>query len=506
MNIAQWIDSHAQHTPEKTAIHFEGENISYVELSRRVGQSAALMTERWGLRHGDRVAVLAANHPEQVVVLFACAQIGAIFVPLNWRLAEPELQHILNDCEPTVLLHDRHYESLAQSLVASLSARCTAVPIESQGSLAEQRLGVLPQKLTRPSSFADSDLLIVYTSGTTGSPKGAVLGQGALRCNARMAQHAYDMRSTDVILNFLPLFHVGGMNIQMTPALACGATVVLKPKFDPADVLHAIERHQVSLTNSVPTILQALVEHEMWSQIDKRSLRVVSIGSTDVPTQLIEAVHASGIPVIQIYGATETSPIAMYQRPEMAYETVGAIGYAGLGCSVRLVDETGQDVAVEEHGEIWVSGENVLQRYWNNPEATDLALVDGWFRTGDVARRDARGLFWFSDRLKHVVISGGENIYPAEIERLLRVQPGVREVAVVGHAHPRWGEVPVAVVVREDASITEQSLLACFEGELARFKHPRHVIFCEALPRNAMAKVILADVQQLVMAELDKLR
>ena len=498
MNIAQWIIAHAQHTPDKTAIHFEGEDISYAELARRVGQSAEALRKHWRVGEGDRVAILAANHPEQIVLLFACAQIGALFVPLNWRLAEPELQHIVNDCEPKVLLYDETYEPMAARLVQGASANCSALSIDNTESFAQQRKGLSAAVLSRPQEYAENDLMIVYTSGTTGSPKGAVLGQGALRCNAQMSQHAYDMNSSDVILNFLPLFHVGGMNIQLTPALSLGATVILQPKFDPRCALEAIEQHKVTLTNSVPTILQALVGHALWQTIDKKSLRTVSIGSTDVPTQLIEAVHNSGVPVIQIYGATETAPIALYQRAELAFETVGAIGFAGVSCAVRLVDETGQDVPLGEHGEIWVTGENVLKRYWNNPEATDMALVDGWFRTGDVARRDERGLHWFSDRLKHVVISGGENIYPAEIERVLRAQEAVLEVAVVGHPHPRWGEVPVAVVAARDESVTEQELLSCFDGQLARFKHPRHVLFCEALPRNAMAKVILADVQQLV--------
>lgn len=503
MNIAQWIAAHAQHSPDKTAIHFEGEDIGYGELWRRVGQSATALRQLWGLRAGDRVAVLAANHAEQVVLLFACAQIGAILVPLNWRLAEPELQHIVDDCTPRLLLHDRRYATLAESLSAAAQSPCEAVSLDAEASLAERRAGLTPARLERPQEHSDADLLIVYTSGTTGSPKGAVLGQAALRCNARMAQHAYDMSSRDVILNFLPLFHVGGLNIQLTPALALGASVVLQAKFDPVEALDAVEQHRVTLTNSVPTILQALVASPRWETVDKSSLRVVSIGSTDVPTPIIEAVHACGIPVIQIYGATETAPIALYQRPEQAFDTVGAIGYAGLGCAVRLVDETGVDVAEGEHGEIWVSGENVLSRYWNNPEASDLALVDGWFRTGDVARRDEAGLHWFSDRLKHVVISGGENIYPAEIERVLRAQPGVREVAVVGHAHPRWGEVPVAVVASDDPALDEATLLGCFDGTLARFKHPRHVVFCEALPRNAMAKVVLADVRALVRESLD---
>jgi len=499
MNIAQWITAHAKHTPDKTAIHFEGEDISYAALALRIGQTAALLKQRWQISAGDRVAILCANHAEEIVVLFACAQLGAILVPLNWRLAVPELQHIVNDCAPRVLLHDQHYAKRAAELASTAVSDCDLLSIDDASCLALARESLPAAALSRPQLYADNDILIVYTSGTTGSPKGAVLTQRALRCNAQMAQHAYDMHSSDVILNFLPLFHVGGMNIQLTPALSLGATVVLQSKFDPDLALDAIEKHGVTLTNSVPTILQALVSHPRWNTIDRHKLRTISIGSTDVPTELIKHVIASGVPVIQIYGATETAPIAMYQRAELATETLGSIGFEGSCCTVRLVNDIGQDVAVGEHGEIWVTGDNLLDRYWKNPEATALALVDGWFRTGDVARRDERGLHWFSDRIKHVVISGGENIYPAEIERVLRAQPEIKEVAVVGHPDSRWGEVPVAVVVAAPGeSLSEQSVLACLNGNLARFKLPRHVVFVDALPRNVMAKVVLNDVRELV--------
>ncbi len=500
MNIAQWIYAHALHTPDKLALRFDGEAIDYRDLAQRVAKTAELLGDHWGVKAGDRVAVLAANHPEVVVVLLACAELGAIMVPLNWRLAVPELTGIVQDCEPCVLLHDDTYAPVAATIAAQ--APRAQRRVEELLRLCEWRTDLRGWRSALPALHADADILIVYTSGTTGTAKGAVLGQEALRCNARMAQHAYDMSSRDVILNFLPLFHVGGLNIQLVPALSLGATVVLQAKFDPRLALHAIEQHAVTLTNTVPTVLQAMVQHEAWESVDKSSLRAMSIGSTDVPVDLIDSVHQCGIPVIQIYGATETAPIALYQGPELARETLGSIGFAGFCCAVRLVDENGADVEEGAHGEIWVAGANVMNRYWRNPQATALALVDGWFRTGDVARRDSRGLHWFADRLKHVVISGGENIYPAELERVLRELPGLREAAVVGYADARWGEVPVAVVVREDDALQAATVLDCFHGVLARYKHPRHVVFVEQLPRNAMSKVVLAEVRAMVRAEL----
>jgi len=239
-----------------------------------------------------------------------------------------------------------------------------------------------------------------------------------------------------------------------------------------------------------------------WQDANLGRLRALSIGSTDVPVSLIEAVHSRGLPVIQVYGATETAPFAICQRIDEAMSSVGSIGRACPGCAVRLVGDDGRDVTPGERGEIWVRGDNVLVRYWNDPAETSRALRDGWFLTGDVAHRDRDGNYWFDDRIKHLIISGGENIYPAEIERALRDHPAVAEVAVVGRADPKWGEVPVAVVVRA-GPIDADGILAGLRGRIARYKRPRDVVFVEALPRNAMGKVVAADVRAMIAGPKD---
>jgi fatty-acyl-CoA synthase len=250
--------------------------------------------------------------------------------------------------------------------------------------------------------------------------------------------------------------------------------------------------------NSVPTILGAMVTHENWAKTDLSSMRLFSIGSTDVPVALIRAVHNRQIPVVQIYGATETAPSAIYQTADIAFETIGSIGRQGCDNAIRLVDLNGGDVPDGEVGEIWVRGKNVLTGYWRDKAATSANLTDGWFHTGDLARRDANGLYWFADRLKHVIISGGENIYPAELERLLTNYTALAEFCVVGRDDERWGQVPVVVAVRREEDVTEIDILRAFEKQVARFKQPKAVIFVEKLPRNALGKILIGEVTRLI--------
>ena len=282
-------------------------------------------------------------------------------------------------------------------------------------------------------------------------------------------------------------------NIQPLPALLFGATLVLQARFNPDEAVTALAENQITLINSVPTLLQAMLSSSLWNAENFKTLRAISIGSTDVPISLIEQVHDNGIPLIQVYGATETSPVAIYQRIEHA-KLIGCIGRAGLLCDVRLCDGDGLEVSPGESGEIQVKGDNILSHYWNNQEATDAGFIDGWFRTGDVAHQDQDGFYWFDDRLKHVVISGGENIYPAELERVIREIDGVDEVSVVAKADERWGEVPVAVIV---GSVDRDTVLGSCES-LARFKRPKEVVFVEALPRNALGKIQVQEVRKLV--------
>ena len=480
MTIDRWIVDAATRTPEKTALEFRDTALDYRGLMARVRDRARALTAA-GVGRGDRVAWYGLNCPEVFVLLFACARIGAILAPVNWRLANAEIAAIISNCAPKLVIHDRHMQDRALALphvrVVAMNAPYPA------GSDAPADPG-----------HEDDPILLVYTSGSTGHPKGVVLTQKAVACNAVMSVQAHGLTPADRVLNVLPLFHVGGLNILPTPAFSVGATVVLHERFDPDATCSALQKVTHAIT--VPTVLQAVIDSPGWSIADLSSLRAVSIGSTDVPVPLIETVQARGIPVLQIYGTTETCPLAIHQNIGNAMATTGSIGHAGSLCSVRLV-RNGRDVPDGEPGEIWVKGDNILREYWRDPELTSRMLQNGWFRTGDVACRDKAGLYRFVDRIKHVIISGGENIYPAEIERLLREVPGIAEVAVVGRSDPKWGEVPVALVVAP-GGMEVDAVLRPLRGQLARYKQPKDVVFVDALPRNAMGKVVAADLRAML--------
>ena len=489
MSLYQRLHGHAEFQPDKTAIESEAGALTYHQLEVLTVQCVSYF-KSVGLEPGDRVAILALNHPDWFISVFAAAQCGVVLVPLNWRLSVDELGYVIGDSAPKLLLHDEEFAETA----AALQSMFNNLPAGRFGSSEFPPKPVDDQETSNQSSSdVSAPLLIVYTSGTTGRPKGAVLDQKALMCSAEMSQHMTDLTVNDRVLNVLPLFHVGGLNIQPLPALLFGATLVLQARFIPDEAVTALSEKEITLINSVPTLLQAMLASPLWSSEKFKTLRAISIGSTDVPVSLINQVHDNGIPLIQVYGATETSPVAIYQRIEHA-SLAGCIGRAGLLCDIRLCDTEGKEVAPGQSGEIQVKGDNVLSHYWNDREATDSSLKDGWFRTGDVAHQDDDGFYWFDDRLKHVVISGGENIYPAELERVIREVAGVDEVAVVAKADERWGEVPVAVIA---GSADKDAVLGSCES-LAKFKRPKDVVFVEALPRNALGKIQVQEVRKLI--------
>ena len=478
MTIDQWITDAAAQTPDKAALIGDQNTLTYAEFDAAITKAASgLQAHHVG--RGDRVVWFGFNQPDVFILLFACARIGAILVPLNWRLADAEIHEIISDCAPKIIFHDHHFADKAQHL--------TAQHIGMLHDLAGDEAGA-----AQDASTADP-LLLVYTSGSTGRPKGVVLCQDALAANAEMSIHAHQMASSDHVLNVLPLFHVGGLNILPTPAFSIGATVILHEGFDPERAIQALA--SVNLMIVVPTVLQVMMAHPLWASVDLASLRAFSIGSTDVPVALIQAVHALDKPVIQIYGATETSPFAIYQCVDEAFDTIGSIGRAGVSCDLALKDADGNILGSDQVGEICVRGPNTLKEYWKDPDLTAHAIRDGWFHTGDMARQDAQGLFWFADRIKHIIISGGENIYPAEIERVLRECPGINEVAVVGKPDDRWGEVPVAVV-SINSPVTEDQILSFMQNKVARYKQPRSVVFLDALPRNAMNKIVVDEIKK----------
>ena len=498
MDLSDWIERWAELAPAKCAVHFEGADISYGGFARRIDRLARALKSGLGVRPGDRVAHLGLNSPELLDLVFAAARLGAMAVPLNWRLAPPEHRFMLDDSTPkAVLVEPAFVDHMAEVGPAGDDPRRVCYGAAPPGWLPYETLLAEATGAGRADHGGDqSPILLVYTSGTTGRPKGAVLTQEAILWNAINSTHAHDLTSADHVLTNIPMFHVGGLNIQTLPALHAGATVSLQARFDPGRTLEAIAGRRPTLALLVPAMMKALVDHPDWAATDLSSLRGVMAGSSTVPAALIRGFLERGVPVGQIYGTTETGPIAIYLRFAEAAGRIGSCGQPAVHCEIRLVDDRGRDVAPGAVGEILVRGRSIFREYWHDAQATDAARRDGWFHTGDVGHRDGDGYYFIDDRKTDVVISGGENIYPAELEAVLADQPAIAEAAVVGRADRRWGEVAVAfVVARPDSSLAAADVLALFQGRLARYKHPREVIFVDSLPRNAMGKVLKHELR-----------
>lgn len=501
MDLSDWISGHARRSPDKTAIRFDGRDLSYAAFARQIERLASALAAS-GVGKGRCVSYLGLNRPEELALLFACARLGALFMPLNWRLAAPEQRERLLDCPPAVLV-------VEDGWVAQTAAYADALPPMTRVAIGAAPSGWITFEalLARGGTVVPGEnvtpqlpLLVCHTSGSTGRPKGVLLTQGALIANAANSVALHDMTADDRILTNLPLFHVGGLNNQTTPALQAGATVVLHSKFDPNATFDAIERERITLTVLVPTQLAMMMALPRWQSADFSSLRMITTGSTIVPEHLIRAVHARGVPLVQIYGLTETCPIAAFLRPEDAMRKAGSTGKAAPTCELRIVDGDGRDVAQGTRGEILIRGANVMAGYWKQPEATATALAGGWLHTGDIGHFDADGFLWVDGRAKDMIICGGENIAPAEIENVLLECPDVAEVAVVGRPDANWGEVVVAVVApKAGRALSSERLLALLEGRIARYKHPRQVLVVGELPKTALGKVRKEDVRRWVM-------
>jgi fatty-acyl-CoA synthase len=454
------------------ALSFEGESISYGGLAERAEAAARRLAHEWGVRPGDRVAWLGGNHAGQIVLLFALARLGAILLPLNFRLAPGEWDALVDDCRPVRVLHDATWAQAARELAARHELTASTV-----------------QELLQPCSgpqapiaaAADAPVLLVYTSGTTGGPKAAVHTQANLLANMAIAAQVQAITPEDTVLTLLPLFHVGGLCIQTLPALHAGARVVLHARFAPDEALAAIASERPTLTLLVPAVMKALLDHPRWPETDLSCLRAAWAGSSVLPAALIEVFHARGVPVCNVYGATETGPFSIALPPAHAFTHAGSCGWPAPGVEARLADLHG------DTGEVWLRAPNVVRRYWPDVPACD---DQGWFHTGDLARQAQDGSYTIVGRAKDLIISGGENIHPAEIEHVLAQHPAVAECAAFGAPDAQWGEaVAVAVVLREGARADEAALRAHLDGRLARYKLPRRWVFTDALPKTALGKV-----------------
>ncbi len=499
IHVGEWLARREQLTPEKIGV-VDGETqtrLAYRELHVRARALGALLQSQYAIQQGDRVAILAINAPEYLDAFFACALIGAVLVPLNWRLTVHELTTILADCAPRLLVHDAAYQQKAAEAAAAVSARqiepLRLLPMSAFPG-ADARLALQAVPFHTPDG--EEAALILYTSGTTGVPKGAILSHRMITWNAINTQVSWGLWDSDITPTFAPFFHAGGLNVLTTPLYHCGGTVVLLRSSEPAAVLRAIEQERCTIVFAVPTVFQMLLEHPNFVTADLSSVRFCVTGGSSCPLPIIHRYAARGLQFRQGYGMTEVGVNCFSLAPEDALRKAGSVGRPVFHSRARIVDDQDRDVAPGEVGELVLAGPHVCSGYWQRPEATAEAYRGGWWHTGDLVRCDEEGYYSIVGRKKDLFISGGENVYPAEVEAVLLNHPAIAEAAVIAEPDPKWGEVGLAVVVlRTAGSLAAQDVITFCADRLARYKIPRRVVFTDALPRNAMGKVLKAELR-----------
>lgn len=497
--FGNWIHRRRVKSAQQAAVIHAGVTLSYAQLAERIDKLSSALSAR-GVVRGSRVAFLGANHAAYLETMFAVTQLGALFVPLNVRLAPRELNFALRDSGSEVLIYVGNFASEATAAIAdspvTTAWEVSLIPCED--SPYEQALQAGESNHIDVAVELEEPAIILYTSGTTGTPKGAVLTHANMTWNSYNVIVDYDITSKSVVLLIAPLFHVAALGMGALPMLLKGGTVVLQERFDPAAVLDAVQRYQVTQLSGVPTTFQLLAEHEKWAETDLSSLEMLTCGGSAVPLRVLEAYEERGLGFSGGYGLTETAPGATLLQAKHSRPKMGSAGLPHFFTDIRIVDSQGRQLPPGETGEILISGPNVIKEYWNRPEATAGAFFEpDWFRSGDIGHVDEEGFLFISDRLKDMIISGGENIYPAEVEQAIMGLPEVESVAVIGVSDEKWGEVPRAVIVlKPGSSLGEEDIVTYLTGRLARYKIPRTSIFLEELPRTASGKIRKADLRK----------
>lgn len=504
MCIGEWVEKRASlHPDEPAIISDDGRVFTYSEFSQRVNRLANALPAI-GITKGERIAVLFPNNPEFLEVLFAAAKIGAIAVPLNFRLASPELSYILNDCTASVLAYTPEFEEKVKVVKGADGGKNIKKFIRVGEGAGEDEIdyeGLL-------SSFPDSSPglkeqivdddphMLVYTSGTTGRPKGAILTHDNTHWNAINAVLRYMLSRKDTNLGAAPLYHIGGLSAGAVPTIFTGGKVVLCRFFDPDQVLKMIESHKVTTMFGIPSMFLMMSESEQFEKTDFSSVRFFIAGGAPCPVSLIERYLGQGVTFAQGYGLTEAAPGVTALLEEDALRKRGSSGQALFYVEIDIFDENNMELPTGEVGEIVVRGPNVFKGYWNKPEETEEALKYDWLHTGDIGYLDQEGFLYVTDRKKDMMISGGENIYPIEVENVLRAHPKVADVGVIGMPDAKWGEAPLALVVVEPGEkLGEEELIEFCRDRLARYKVPKKTIFLDELPRNSIGKILKKELR-----------
>ncbi|MEU6071599.1 long-chain fatty acid--CoA ligase [Streptomyces sp. NPDC047082] len=488
-NLAEFLVGTAERQPERPALRLGTQVTTYAELDERSARVAALLRAE-GVRPGDRVALMLPNVPEFVVLYYGALRAGAIVVPMNPLLKTRETEYHLNDSGAALLFEWHQAPGEGAQGAAAAGVRHFAVEPSSFAALLAGQ-----EPLTEVTETAADDVaVLLYTSGTTGRPKGAALTHGSLRHNTEVnAVRVQRITAEDVVVGCLPLFHIFGQICTMSVSVRSGASLTLIPRFDPQTVLDAIARDGATVFEGVPTMYAALLQHP--AEADVSTLRMCVSGGASLPVEVLHGFERRfGCMVLEGFGMSETSPVVSFNHPDRPRKP-GSVGTPIQDVEVRLLDEKGKDVGPGEVGELAVRGPNVMKGYWNLPEETATAIPDGWLRTGDLARKDEDGYLYIVDRKKDMIIRGGYNVYPREIEEILHEHPAVALAAVVGLAHDRLGEeVAAAVVLRNGAEATPDELREFVKDRVAAYKYPRSVWLVDALPTGPSGKILKREI------------
>jgi len=504
MNCADLLTKRANLTPEREAFYdlTTGVRYTYAQLNERANRTANFLREKYNVQKGERVSILAHNSIAYVDLLFGVGKIGAILAPLNWRLTAHELKYILNDCQPKVLI-------VGPEFVAVFNEMCDEIGVEyiitlegADVSGAESYEGLLEQASSlepkRPFIEADDAYCILYTSGTTGRPKGAVLPYRQILWNAINTVISWGLSEKDVSPILTPMFHSGGLFVFLVPLFYAGGRVIMARSFDPEASLQLIVDEKCTVILGVPTLFQVWMNSAQFEKTDFSHVHFFISGGAPCPPSLIAAwSKRKGVAMRQGYGLTEVGVNCFSMTDEDALRKVGSVGKPIFHSEMRLVDEQGHDVAVGQTGELIIKGPHVCVGYWNNTEATQQSLKDGWFHTGDMARMDDEGYFYIVGRFKDMLISGGENVYAAEVEAIFREHEAVVDAALIGLPDEKWGEVGLMIVAcKPNQTVDADELLKFCSGRLAKYKIPKRIEFVESLPYSPYGKVIKAELKK----------
>ncbi|RDW20197.1 o-succinylbenzoate--CoA ligase [Oceanobacillus arenosus] len=481
--IAYWIHKRAYITPNRTALTTVEKPYTYQMLSLEVNNMAAFLQDECHLKKGDRVAILSQNRAEYMVAYFAIAQLGLVAVPLNIRLTAIELGFQINDSGAKTILFEVETVELYREV-------CKYTNFANAYQLEEIEKPAVKDLIHVPIDAKNDAFIICYTSGTTGRTKGAVLTQENMFWNAINCQYALDITSTDKVIVLLPLFHIGGIGLFAFPTLLAGGTVILPNKFEPGKAIDIIEEHEVTIVMGVPTIHEAIRRHPSFDTANFQAVRWFYSGGAPCPKELINKYLEQGLPFGQGMGMTETAPTIFMLSREDYKNKVGSIGKPAMFCDIKIVDQAGNPVKKGEIGELLIKGPNVMKEYWGLPDKTKEAIRDGWFHSGDLMREDEDGFIYVAGRKKDMIISGGENIYPLEVEQVLSELLEINEVAVIGIADEQWGEIPVAYLSFNNGSTkSEREIKTYCQKRLAKYKIPKNVVILDELPKNATGKI-----------------